>query len=422
MPAECNSDVCTADDCGPRRYLFCSFNYRLGRTLVLPPFWVPDVDGDQYQERNAHFEPFHSLYDPAAFGDYASWISYTDFRTQANATIDVVYMTPREAKNHHGIDCFAGQTVEMPDGRMSIFEDAWWYSRIKCLETREMMTPFLQSREEVLALNTRNNQELPGYRVDLIPLGECGKQWPYDMAFNATLVDAARSFIRERLMHDGSFMAVHWRHGTSMHKDAEKLADEVLSTLDKHGLIVRRAFLSTNCKDEADLEELKKKLGMEIVQFKEASFAPWQRALIDMIIASEAPLFVPSSYSSSFAKTILFHRVKGRQNRFEYAATHANDPIRQIVEVARTLTYWLAVFPFMNKLLFRLCYRFRAQCCMPCWDVLLSMLIVIATFLFYFICYTIQVYVFRQNEHELVPSVISAVSWLTFTAIMWRIT
>ncbi|CAE7515390.1 CNGA1, partial [Symbiodinium necroappetens] len=100
-------------------------------------------------------------------------------------------------------------------------------------------------------------------------------------------------------------MAVHWRHGTSMHKDAEKLADEVLSTLDKHGLIVRRAFLSTNCKDEADLEELKKKLGMEIVQFKEASFAPWQRALIDMIIASEAPLFVPSSYSSSFAKTIL---------------------------------------------------------------------------------------------------------------------
>ncbi|CAE7269131.1 unnamed protein product [Symbiodinium sp. KB8] len=342
MPAECNSDVCTADDCGPRRYLFCSFNYRnglgdqrllwfqtalklskrLGRTLVLPPFWVPDVDGDQYQERNAHFEPFHSLYDPAAFGDYASWISYTDFRTQANATIDVVYMTPREAKNHHGIDCFAGQTVEMPDGRMSIFEDAWWYSRIKCLETREMMTPFLQSREEVLALNTRNNQELPGYRVDLIPLGECGKQWPYDMAFNTTLVDAARSFIRERLMHDGSFMAVHWRHGTSMHKDAEKLADEVLSTLDKHGLIVRRAFLSTNCKDEADLEELKKKLGMEIVQFKEASFAPWQRALIDMIIASEAPLFVPSSYSSSFAKTILFHRVKGRQKIEEDVRVH----------------------------------------------------------------------------------------------------
>ena len=22
------SEVCTADDCGPRRYLFCSFNYR----------------------------------------------------------------------------------------------------------------------------------------------------------------------------------------------------------------------------------------------------------------------------------------------------------------------------------------------------------------------------------------------------------
>ena len=108
--------------------------------------------------------------------------------------------------------------------------------------------------------------------------------------------------------------------------------------------------------------------------------------------------------------------------RFEYAATHANDPIRQIVELARTLTYWLAVFPFMNKLLFRLCYRFRAQCCMLHRDVLLSMLIVVATFLFYFICYIIQVYVFRQNDHELVPSVISVVSWLGFTAIMWRLT
>eukprot|EP00439_Symbiodinium_sp_Y106_P032626 s5561_g3.t3 len=95
-----------------------------------------------------------------------------------------------------------------------------------------------------------------------------------------------------------------------MHKDAEKLADEVLSTLDKHGLTVRRAFLSTNCKDAADLEELTKKLGMEIVQFKDLHFLSRSG---DMIIASEAPLFVPSSYSSSFAKTILFHRVKGKQ-------------------------------------------------------------------------------------------------------------
>ena len=98
------------------------------------------------------------------FGDYASWISYTDFRTQANATIDVVYMTPREAKNHHGrelsgwrghrswhlradssgIDCLAGQTVEMPDGRMSIFEDGWWYSRIKCLWLRASSGPHRQ--------------------------------------------------------------------------------------------------------------------------------------------------------------------------------------------------------------------------------------------------------------------------------------
>lgn len=41
------------------------------------------------------------------------------------------------------------------------------------------------------------------------------------------------------------------------------------------------------------------------------SLAPWQRALVDMIVASEAAYFVPSSYSSSFAKVILFHRVKG---------------------------------------------------------------------------------------------------------------
>ena len=61
-----------------------------------------------------------------------------------------------------------------------------------------------------------------------------------------------------------------------------------------------------------------------------------------MIIASEAPLFVPSSYSSSFAKTILhlgrtgqpltgtdltdgelrFHRVKGRQKIEEDVRVH----------------------------------------------------------------------------------------------------
>ena len=45
--------------------------------------------------------------------------------------------------------------------------------------------------------------------------------------------------------------------------------------------------------------------------WQDESLAPWQRALVDMIVASEADYFVPSSYSSSFAKVILFHRVKG---------------------------------------------------------------------------------------------------------------
>ena len=82
------------------------------------------------------------------------------------------------------------------------------------------------------------------------------------------------------------------------------------------------------------------------------SISPWKYGsdlahfAEDMIIASEAPLFVPSSYSSSFAKTILpldgtirgnlagpsrssrsarsvrFHRVKGRQKIDEDIRVH----------------------------------------------------------------------------------------------------
>ena len=73
-----------------------------------------------------------------------------------------------------------------------------------------------------------------------------------------------------------------------MHKDAEKLAEEVQSTLDKYGLNPRQAFLSSNCKvplalfsqdasdtpcvqDEEDLVDLQRRLGMEVVQFKDSS-------------------------------------------------------------------------------------------------------------------------------------------------------
>eukprot|EP00434_Breviolum_minutum_P021997 symbB.v1.2.019419.t1/scaffold1560.1/size111759/10 len=86
--SDLSSTVCDASgSCQEERYFFPSFNYRnglgdqrllwfqtalklahsLGRTLVLPPFWVPEKDGDQYQDENAHFEPFENLYDPKAF-------------------------------------------------------------------------------------------------------------------------------------------------------------------------------------------------------------------------------------------------------------------------------------------------------------------------------------------------------------------
>ena len=150
---------------------------RLGRTLVLskpqsrnrlqgklhhslamlrPPFWVPEKDGDQYQERlsrwpqntagqrfqdvssempgwkrtlwavwelvrsksAASLESLASLASSAlvalaAFRDlqraccwlrfesYNAWISYADFRKRMNASIPTLYMSPREAKNRH---------------------------------------------------------------------------------------------------------------------------------------------------------------------------------------------------------------------------------------------------------------------------------------------------------------------------------
>ena len=108
--------------------------------------------------------------------------------------------------------------------------------------------------------------------------------------------------------------------------------------------------------------------------------------------------------------------------RVELAAAHASDPIRQVVDLAQTFTYFLAVYPLMDKLGFRLCFRLRARCCKPCLDFFVSAAIVIAAFSFYAACYAIQVYVFRQNDRELLLSVISMFSWWAVTAILWRIT
>lgn len=333
--ADLSSSVCDAsgnyqNERREQRYLFPSFNYRnglgdqrllwfqtalklahsLSRTLVLPPFWVPDTDGDQYQDEKAHFEPFENLYEPSAFESYNTWITYAAFRQRMNATIRLLYMSPREAKNRHSIECSSGETLTSA-GSLEIFGDVWKYSKLRCLETREMMEPFMRSKAQVIALNTRNNQELPGYRMEVLPPRECNQtQWPFHMAFNQSLVKAARSFM-ETL--PASFLAVHWRHGTSMHKDSAELVEDVHNILKKYDFKPERIFLSSNCQEPEDLAVLAKELALPVSQFQDPSFAPWQRALIDMIVASEAPYFVPSSYSSSFAKTILFHRVKGNR-------------------------------------------------------------------------------------------------------------
>ena len=108
--------------------------------------------------------------------------------------------------------------------------------------------------------------------------------------------------------------------------------------------------------------------------------------------------------------------------RFEYTASYGGNHLRQIADLAQTFTYWMAVYPFMNKLLFRLCYRFRARCCRLHLDILLSAAVVITAFLYYFTCYIIQLNVFQQNRHDLLLSMMSLVSWLAVTAILWRIT
>ena len=106
--------------------------------------------------------------------------------------------------------------------------------------------------------------------------------------------------------------------------------------------------------------------------------------------------------------------------RLHYAASHAGDPIRQTVDMVQTFTYLLAIFPLVDKLGVRLCYRWRARCCRLYLDFLLSLAVVIVGLSFYIACYTVQLYVFRQNDRGLLLSVISMFSWWTVAAILWR--
>ncbi|CAE7655663.1 unnamed protein product [Symbiodinium sp. CCMP2456] len=106
--------------------------------------------------------------------------------------------------------------------------------------------------------------------------------------------------------------------------------------------------------------------------------------------------------------------------RLGYAASNASDPSRQVVDIAQTLTYFLAIIPMMDKLAFRLCYRWRARGRRLYLDFLLSLAVAILALLFYIACYAIQLYVFRQNDRGLLLSVISMLSWWTVAAILWR--
>ncbi|CAE7243284.1 unnamed protein product [Symbiodinium sp. CCMP2592] len=106
--------------------------------------------------------------------------------------------------------------------------------------------------------------------------------------------------------------------------------------------------------------------------------------------------------------------------RLEYVSSHAGDPIRQVVDLAQMFTYWLAIFPVVDKLGFRLCYRLRARCCKIYLDFLLSLGIVILALSLFAACYAIQVYVFRQNDPGLLLTVVSMISWWTLAAILWQ--
>ena len=106
--------------------------------------------------------------------------------------------------------------------------------------------------------------------------------------------------------------------------------------------------------------------------------------------------------------------------RLDYAASHADDPIRQVVDMAQTFTYLLAILPLVDKVGIRLCYRWRARCGMIYLDFLLSLAVVIVGLSCYIACYAIQLYVFRQNDRGLLLSVISMLSWWTVAAMLWR--
>ncbi|CAE7868990.1 hypothetical protein AK812_SmicGene27856 [Symbiodinium microadriaticum] len=156
------------------------------------------------------------------------------------------------------------------------------------------------------------------------------------------------------------------------------------------------------------------------------SIAAWYNSLdsFELQVQTEVrmAIFDQLAYKAISYQRILVLSTPYLWLRIEQATVHASDPVRQVVNLAQALTYFLAITPLIHKLVFRLCFRLRARCCNFCLDFFVSMAIVIAAFSFYAACYAIQVYVFRQNDRELLRSLISMLSWWAVAAILWRST
>eukprot|EP00440_Ansanella_granifera_P022632 gb/GFBE01024581.1/.p1 GENE.gb/GFBE01024581.1/~~gb/GFBE01024581.1/.p1 ORF type:complete len:367 (+),score=100.99 gb/GFBE01024581.1/:1-1101(+) len=332
-----DEEVCDAasGSCGlPKdtKYFFATFQYKngmgdqrllwfqtvlklakqLGRTLVLPRFWVPDAEGDGYSK--AHYEKFENMYDPTVLESYTGWISYDEFRRQVGGKLGVVYITPTSAKSYHGKQCSDGDTIREA-ATMSLFGDDWQYSKLRCFNSYPqgaMLEKLHKSKSQVVTLDSRSNSELPNYKMRKMKAQQCTVQWPFDFAFNSTLVEAAKKFIDLEL-NGGDYFAVHWRYGKSntMHINADHLAGNMKGMIRKEGILPsKKAFLATNSQDANDIRELERLAGVQFVQFKDPNYTVWQRALIDQVISYMAPHWLPSSYSSTYAKIIMMHRIK----------------------------------------------------------------------------------------------------------------
>lgn len=329
-------EVCVEEACKKAagtdsgRYLMANFHYRsgmsdqrelwfrfalllaesLGRILVLPKFWVPDVDSHSYSK--AHFEPFEGLYDPRSFEARHPSISYEMFRQVSGGKLEQVFTLSHVADRFHNAACGNGGTVEF-------FGDIWAYSELSCFERNsagkhQLMRTLVSDEKTIIAIDTDNNQDLPNYGVRKRSILACWLRWPILISYNPMLHDAAQTYIRNTFK-GAPYLAIHWRWKSSMHKSVPEVVEIIHDVLEQQGetLDIARIFLASNCESESDMQELRSSVGLPIVRFTDGTFHPWQRALVDQIISSEAPIFTPTHMSSTFTKVILHSRAgKGK--------------------------------------------------------------------------------------------------------------